>query len=113
MAISKRFKSAKEAVDNTKLYPIDEAIELATSLSKTKFEFDVVLYEKKSLFSNKPVCVFEINGGEHINNKLKEFYDKEKREVCKSKNIELIVISNKEIKEYELIKKLILSKRKI
>ena len=38
MAISKRFKSAKEAVDNTKLYPIDEAIELATSLSKTKFD---------------------------------------------------------------------------
>lgn len=38
MAISKRYKSAKEAVDNTKLYPIDEAIELATSLSKTKFD---------------------------------------------------------------------------
>ena len=44
MAISKRFKSAKEAVDNTKLYPIDEAIELATSLSKTKFDETLELH---------------------------------------------------------------------
>ena len=44
MAISKRYKSAKEAVDNTKLYPIDEAIELATSLSKTKFDETLELH---------------------------------------------------------------------
>lgn len=109
----KQFCTVEKSYKVKRNVPFSEIFADDKILSKTKFEFDVVLYEKKSLFSNKPVCVFEINGVEHINNKLKEFYDKEKREVCKSKNIELIVISNKEIKEYELIKKLILSKRKI
>ncbi|MDD4815889.1 MAG: 50S ribosomal protein L1 [Clostridia bacterium] len=44
MAVSKRFAEAQKAVDSSKLYDINEAIELATSLSKTKFDESMELH---------------------------------------------------------------------
>ncbi|MDD3397815.1 MAG: 50S ribosomal protein L1 [Clostridia bacterium] len=46
MAVSKRFAEAKKAVDSSKLYEIKEAFELATSLSKTKFDETLELHLK-------------------------------------------------------------------
>jgi large subunit ribosomal protein L1 len=39
--LSKRMKAIREAVDSTKLYPVDEAFELVKSLSKVKFDESV------------------------------------------------------------------------
>jgi len=46
MAVSKRFAEAKKAVDTSKLYEIEEAIELAKSTSKTKFDETLELHLK-------------------------------------------------------------------
>ena len=43
---SKRFKQAVEQVDSTKLYAVDEAIDLAISLPKTKFDETLELHLK-------------------------------------------------------------------
>ena len=43
---SKRFKQAVEQVDSTKLYSVDEAIDLAISLPKTKFDETLELHLK-------------------------------------------------------------------
>ena len=46
MAISKRLKDAKAQVDSSKLYEVKEAIDLAISTAKTKFDETVELHLK-------------------------------------------------------------------
>ena len=46
MQASKRYKSASQAVDRAKLYTVDEAIDLAISLPKTKFDETLELHLK-------------------------------------------------------------------
>ena len=46
MQASKRYKSASQAVDRAKLYAIEEAIDLAISLPKTKFDETLELHLK-------------------------------------------------------------------
>lgn len=44
MAVSKRFAEAQKAVDSSKLYEVNEGIELARNLSKTKFDESMELH---------------------------------------------------------------------
>ena len=46
MAVSKRFKQAKEAVDSTKLYDVKEGIELAIKNANAKFDESMELHVK-------------------------------------------------------------------
>ena len=46
MAVSKRFKQAKEAVDSTKLYDVKEGIELAIKNANAKFDESMELHIK-------------------------------------------------------------------
>ena len=46
MAVSKRFKAAKEAVDSTKLYEVKEGIELAIKNANAKFDESMELHIK-------------------------------------------------------------------
>lgn len=81
-------------------------------LSKSNKEFDVVLYETKwPPYRLVPKIAIEINGGEHFGNKNREFNDKEKIEVCKKKNIRLIIIDNSFIKSYEYIVDLLVASK--
>lgn len=80
-------------------------------LSKSKKEFDVVLYETKWPLPPKPKIVIEINGGEHFGNQKREASDAEKIEICKRKNLKFIVIDNSFIKSYEYIRDLIIGSR--
>lgn len=77
-------------------------------LSKTKYEFDLVLYEKH-IFSRKVAIVIEINGGEHFGIKSREKSDQLKREICAKNNWKFISIPNTFVKSYEEIREIILS----
>ncbi len=68
-------------------------------------EFDVVIYLSTSFFnkSYKPICIFEINGGEHLGSNKQIKYDNEKRKLLNKYGLKLFIISNNSIKDYELI----------
>lgn len=76
-------------------------------LSKTKQEFDLVLYTK---FMSKitPKIVIELQGGEHYGNIERENCDIKKVEICKEKNIKILFIPNSFAKSYESIARMIL-----
>ena len=80
-------------------------------LSKSKQEFDIVLYKKVGLFSKKttPQIAIEVNGGEHFGNIWREKSDKKKMEICTKKGIKLIFISNSMVKSYEYVRSIICS----
>ena len=75
--------------------------------SKTKLEFDIVLYKivDTSLY---PVIAIELQGGEHFGNFARERCDKYKSEICQKQKIKLLEIPNSFAKSYENIKQLIL-----
>ncbi len=77
-------------------------------LSKSKLEFDVVLYkiENNSLI---PQVAIELQGGEHFGNIDREKCDARKSQICKEKGITLLEIPNSFAKSYETIKELILT----
>lgn len=77
-------------------------------LSKSKKEFDIVLYEVKWPFPPRPRIVIEINGGEHFGNISREISDAEKIRVCKEKKIRHITIDNSFVKSYEYIRDIII-----
>lgn len=77
-------------------------------LSKSKKEFDLVLYEKQ-FFTSKVSIVIEINGGEHFGNYNREKSDAEKREICKKQGWKFLSIPNSFVKSYEEIREIILS----
>ena len=77
-------------------------------LSKSKLEFDVVLY---SIENNRliPKIAIELQGGEHFGNIDREKCDARKSQICKEKGIILLEIPNSFMKSYETVKELILS----
>ena len=80
-------------------------------LSKSKKEFDIVLYEVKWPIPPKPKIVIEINGGDHFGNRSREVNDVEKIEVCKKKKIRHITIDNSFVKSYEYIRDIIIGSK--
>lgn len=77
-------------------------------LSKSKLEFDVVLYEIKGT-TLIPRIAIELQGGEHFGNIDREKCDTRKSQICKEKGIKLLEIPNSFAKSYETIKELILT----
>lgn len=77
-------------------------------LSKSKLEFDVVLYEIKGT-TLIPRIAIELQGGEHFGNIDREKCDSRKSQICKEKGIKLLEIPNSFAKSYETIKELILT----
>lgn len=80
-------------------------------LSKSKMEFDLVLYKTGFLYREVSV-VIEINGGEHFGDSQREKSDKIKREICQKNNWTFISIPNSFVKSYEEIKEIILTANK-
>ena len=70
-------------------------------------EFDLVIYQKQ-WNSFIPKIVIELNGGEHLNNPLREKSDNIKMKTCKRNKIAFLMIDNSFIKSYEYIKDLIM-----
>lgn len=68
----------------------------------SKKEFDGVLYEGKV-----PKVIFEINGGEHYQNRKRIASDKLKMQLVTSKNLKLIFVPNHYVKHYEFIRELL------
>jgi len=83
-------------------------------LSKLKYEFDCVLYEKK-WYSRVPVpkIVIEINGGEHFGNKAREAADRRKAAICNEKKIDFLMIPNTFVKSYEQLREIILNSKNV
>lgn len=77
-------------------------------LSRSKMEFDLVLYEK-ILNEKKVSLIIEINGGEHFGKFKQEQYDQEKRKICKQKGWKYLSVPNSFVKSYEEIREIILS----
>ena len=92
---------AKRNVKLNTMFPNDPII------TKSKFEFDVVLYqiEETNLI---PKIAIELQGGEHFGNIDREKCDTRKSQICKEKGITLLEIPNSFAKSYETIKELIL-----
>ena len=92
---------AKRNVKLNTIFPNDPII------TKSKFEFDVVLYqiEETDLI---PKIAIELQGGEHFGNIDREKCDTRKSQICKEKGITLLEIPNSFAKSYETIKELIL-----
>jgi len=59
----------------------------------------------------KPVCVFEINGGEHFGDMAREQADEAKREICRQNKVKIITIDNTIVKDYEFIRELLMNNR--
>ena len=93
---------AKRNVKISTLFPNDE------ELSKSKLEFDVVLYQIDDIRLIPKVAI-ELQGGEHFGNIDREKCDTRKSELCKEKDIILLEIPNSFAKSYETIKELILT----
>ena len=93
---------AKRNVKLNTMFPNDPII------TKSKFEFDVVLYqiEETDLI---PKIAIELQGGEHFGNIDREKCDTRKSQICKEKGITLLEIPNSFAKSYETIKELILT----
>ncbi len=77
-------------------------------LSKSKLEFDVVLYKIHGI-DLIPQIAIELQGGEHFGNIDREKCDTRKAQICKENDIILLEIPNSFAKSYETIKELILT----
>lgn len=72
-------------------------------LSKSKLEFDLVLYTK-SIFGDTPRIAIELQGGEHFGNLDREKCDRRKSEICEKRKIKILFIPNSMVKSYSTIK---------
>jgi very-short-patch-repair endonuclease len=71
-------------------------------------EFDSVIYEKRTFFRpEQPLVAFEVSGGEHFGNAVRERLDAKKRELCEKHGLKLIVINNEMVKDYEFMRELL------
>lgn len=103
-----QFCSIHKFFDAERNVPFSKIFKDDPILSKSKMEFDLVLYQKK--FPIKKVdIVIEINGGEHFGNASREKVDKLKREICQKNKWKFVSIPNSIVKSYEEIRELILS----
>ena len=88
--------------------PVSKVFKDDASLAHSKMEFDLLIVQKKALFRpEKPIIAFEVDGGEHMGDPLRESYDRRKRELCKTKKITLITIANSQVKDYECMRELL------
>lgn len=99
-SVNNRFQVKRNVKLSTLFY--DDPI-----LSKSKLEFDIVIY-KTALFKLIPKIAIELQGGEHFGNIEREKCDTRKSQICKEKDISLLLIPNSFAKSYETIKDLIL-----
>ena len=93
---------AKRNIKINALFPNDPI------LSKSKLEFDTVIYEINGT-TLIPKIAIELQGGEHFGNLDREKCDTRKAQICKEKGITLLEIPNSFAKSYETIKELILT----
>ena len=93
---------AKRNIKINSLFPNDPI------LTKSKLEFDVVLYKIDGT-NLIPQIAIELQGGEHFGNLDREKCDTRKSQICKEKGITLLEIPNSFAKSYETIKELILT----
>ncbi len=77
-------------------------------LKKSKLEFDIVIYQINGT-DIVPKIAIELQGGEHFGDLNRERCDARKSEICKEKDIKLLMIPNSFIKSYETIKQMILA----
>ena len=70
-----------------------------------KKEFDVIVQVSGGFMNRiyQTICVFEIDGGEHIGSKRAAELDRQKEEICSNYGIKLIRIPNSAVKDYESI----------
>lgn len=61
-------------------------------------EFDEVLYH-----DGKPYVAIEVNGSEHSSDYKVQARDKKKRDLCEKRKLKLLVIDNKDVKDYETL----------
>jgi len=66
--------------------------------------FDFVLYD----LMGKPLLAIEIMGSEHVSDPKVVYRDKLKKEICDKHNLKLITIPNENVRQYNLIKKIII-----
>ena len=91
--------------------PVNEAIKAINDEDLEQMgqkEFDVVVQGamRESLLSRpvyKTILVFEIDGGEHIGNRVTVKRDRVKEEICKKYGVKMIRIANSDVKDYQLI----------
>lgn len=77
-------------------------------LSHCGMEFDAVVYSNKSFFHpERPIVIFEINGGEHCSDPQRRHNDIRKTDLCHKKGIQLRIIDNRTVKDYECLIELI------
>ncbi len=76
--------------------------------------FDFVLYRRKNVFSPTyiPLIAIEVDGGEHLFDKKRQYYDALKVKKCREMGIKLLRIGNRARKHYEEIKRLIFAAQK-
>ena len=74
-------------------------------------EFDVIVQATTGgLFSRNiynTILVFEIDGGEHIGSRETAKRDRQKEDICKAYGVKMIRIANSDVKDYELIIRLV------
>jgi hypothetical protein len=98
---NKDFRCDRNVMVN-KVFPND------SSLKDSKMEFDLVVVQKKGfLRPERPFVAFEVNGGEHMGDPLREKDDRRKRELCQEHRITLITIPNSQVKDYECMRELL------
>jgi hypothetical protein len=71
--------------------------------------FDFVVYEK--IYGNQevPILAIELDGKEHIEDKIVKERDRKKNEICKRHNFELIRIENSYARRYNYIKEILIN----
>jgi hypothetical protein len=88
--------------------PLSKVFPADPSWKDSKMEFDLLIIQKKGfLRPEKPLIAFEVDGGEHVGDPLRETYDRRKRELCKGKKITLVTIGNSQVKDYECMRELL------
>lgn len=108
-----QFCSVHQTFETKRNVPFSAFFADYPELSKLKYEFDCVLYEKKWLRNPTPKIVIEVNGGEHFGNKAREAADKRKADICRQKNIAFLMIPNTFVKSYEQLREIILSSKDV
>lgn len=126
---TKQYNSASEAEFIQTLAHIKSSLQKFTFADKSRISdvlnLDVLKKEDKHLFhygikahfdfvifdhNKHPLLIIEICGDEHFNDPVVMANDKKKLEICKKYNIHLIFIKNEDVRRYNEIKKVMISK---
>ncbi|MBS3972919.1 MAG: DUF2726 domain-containing protein [Erysipelotrichia bacterium] len=126
---TKKYNSESEAEFIQTLAQIKSSVQKFTFADKSRISdvlnLDILKKEDRSLFNygikahfdfvvfdhNKhPLLIIEICGDEHFTDPVVMANDKKKLEICKKYNIHLIFIKNEDVRRYNEIKKVMISK---